>query len=170
MLRWYVIQSKSKHEMIAYEHLKNQRYNVFLPQMAETKKVRGKMITQTTPLFPSYLFVQFDVNRNKWRSIMGTRGVNKLLGLKDDNASPLPKGFAEDMIKQMDKSGYLSIKQADKIIAKYAPGDRVRIKEGIFIGLTGTCKKIKKDYAVLLLSLLSGEFEIKLPLSLVEAT
>ena len=99
---------------------------------------------------------------------MGTRGVSKLLGLSDDNASPLPKGFVEEMIRQTNKDGYLTMKQADKLIVKYSPGDRVRINDGIFTGLTGTCKKINADFTTVLLSLLSGEFEIKLPLKLVE--
>lgn len=166
--RWYVVQSKSKQEEVAFEHLKNQNYEVFLPQLTETKKLRGKMTTQALPLFPSYLFVQFDVKRNKWRSIMGTRGVRSLLGLSSDNASPLPKGFVEDLIKQADKHGFLSEKQADKVILKYTVGDRVRIQDGIFSGLSGACKKINGDFTTVLLTLLSGQFEIKLPLNLVE--
>lgn len=166
--RWYVVQSKSKHELIAYEQLKNQRYNVFLPQLAEVKRIRGQNIKQNTPMFPSYLFVEFDITRAKWRSILGTRGVQHLLGSTDIYASPLPKGFIEDLIKQADKAGCVSIKQANKTLVKYRPGDQLKIKEGLFSGLSGTCHKIQKDFAVLLLSLLSGDFEIKLPLSLVE--
>ncbi len=166
--RWYVVQSNSKSEFVAFEHLKNQKFTVFLPQISEVRKVRGKFVTESTPLFPSYLFVQFDLKRSRWRSIMGTRGVCMLLGATEEYASALPKGFIEDMLKQADKRGILSLHTAEKVIMKYVVGDKLRVKEGLFSGLNGTCQKIQKDFATILLSLQSGDFEIKLPIGLLE--
>ena len=167
--RWYVVQSNVKTENIAVQNLKDQRFTVFLPQISEVRKIRGKMVTESLPLFPSYLFVQFDINRSRWRSILGTRGVKTLLGATEEYASPLPKGFVEDLLKQADKRGVLSIRKAERVVAKYKTGDTLRVKEGLFMGLTGTCQKIQQEFAVLLLSLQSGDFEIKLPIGLLES-
>lgn len=166
--RWYVVQSKLKREKEAYENLKNQRYGIFLPMIAETKVVRGRLVTIQTPLFPSYLFVQFDIKRSKWRSILGTRGVKHLLGSTDIYATPLPRGFIEDLQKHADRSGIVTIKSAVRAVSRYTPGDVVRVKDGLFTGLSGTCKKIQQNFITLIMALQSGNFELDLPIEVIE--
>lgn len=166
--RWYVVQSKSNEEFTALKNLKAQRYTVFFPQIEKSRSIRKESILVLTPLFPSYLFVQFDIGRAKWRSIMGTRGVSKLLGYANDYASPLPKGLVEDFIKKADKRGCVSLYTAEKIVDRYKVGDQLTVKTGVFTGLTGTCRKIRKDFAYIILSLQTKTFEVRLPLSLVE--
>lgn len=166
--RWYVVQAKPKHELTAIQNLENQHFTCYLPQFIVTRKARGATIQLVEPLFPSYLFVKFDIDIDRWRAISGTRGVIKILSSSEDAASALPDGFVEDMISQADSRGYLTIMKVEKAIRKFIPGDLLRINEGVFEGFTGTCERIQKDYAVLLLALLSGKVEVKLPLNSVE--
>lgn len=166
--RWYVVQTKSKHEDTAQENLINQNFTVFFPRVMEHKKVRGKSISELTALFPNYLFVQFDITKAKWRAISGTRGVVKLLGSTDKYASPLPKGFAEELQKRADKDGTIPVIRVEKALIKYLPGERVKIKEGLFRGLTGTCKVSKNNLVSILLTLLSGKVEVRLPIQSIE--
>lgn len=166
MKRWYVVQTKSKHEDVAKENLKNQLYPVFLPKHFVQKTSRNKRIVEIAPLFPRYLFVQFDISKAKWRSIMGTRGVVGLLGSTDVYASPLPRGFVEELMSDSDRKGILTIKQAETTTCKYLKGDSILVKEGIFSGLSGTCVKIEPDFITLFFALLNGGLEVKLPLNI----
>ena len=58
--------------------------------------------------------------------------------------------------------------KTEKVLRKYVKGEALKVTEGLYQGFTGTCTKIQNDYAVILLSLLSGKFEIKLPLRSVQ--
>lgn len=49
------------------------------------------------PLFGSYFFVQFDRDKDRWRSIMGTRGIKTMLGLVSERPHPLPEGIVENL-------------------------------------------------------------------------
>ena len=166
--RWYVVQSKPKHELTAVQRLEDQSFTCYLPQLVITKKTRGRVVQLIEPLFPSYLFVNFNIDADRWRAISGTRGVVKLLGASEDNATPLPKGFVEEMLSKADERGYISVKTTEKVMRKFIPGDVLRVKDGPFEGFTGACQRTQKDCAVLLLSLLSGKIEINFPLNSVE--
>lgn len=165
--RWYVVQSKQKQEYEAAKQLENQNFAVYIPQTLLKKTVRGKPVQVPTPLFPSYLFVQFDITKDRWRKICGTRGVQQLVTATDESVSPLPRCLVEDMMLEADDLGYLSIKKADEIVADYRPGDHLEVVGGVFQGLSGTCESVKKDRVFVLLALLSGNTRVELPSSMV---
>ena len=165
--RWYVVQSKQKQEYEAAKQLENQNFVVYIPQMLLKKTVRGKSVQVPTPLFPSYLFVQFDITKDRWRAVCGTRGVQQLVTATDESVTPLPRGLVEDMMLETDDLGYLSVKKADEIIADYRPGDKLEVVDGVFQGLSGTCERVNKDRVFVLLALLSGNTRVELPASMV---
>lgn len=168
--RWYVVQTKSKHESVAVENLENQKFVCYLPQLLVEKITRNRLLQLVEPLFPNYLFVQFDIDKDRWRAISGTRGVVKLLASSFDNATPVPVGFVEELLSRSDARGYLTLRKAENVLKKFAVGDTLRINEGLYKGFSGTCSKIQSDTVVLLLTLLSGKFEIKLPVRAIEPT
>lgn len=159
--RWYVVQSKSKQEAIVQENLENQNFIVFFPQCIERKLSRGKPVIGRIPMFPSYLFVQFDISSDRWRAICSTRGVFQLLTATEEHITPLPHGFVEELSKRTDENGYLNLEDAEIVLENYAVGDQIKIKSGVFSGLSGTCARIGRNSVVVLLSLLSGERQIE---------
>jgi transcriptional antiterminator RfaH len=163
LFRWYVVQTKARQELTAAQNLENQLFSVFVPRYVRKRVVRNAVVEEILPLFPSYLFVSLDLTKDRWRSVFGTRGVVTLLASTEDNASPLPRGFVEDLIAETDLKGFLKGPVADEIILDYAPGDLVKVSSGIFEGLSGTCEAVKKDRATVLLTLLSREARVILP-------
>jgi transcriptional antiterminator RfaH len=83
---WFVAQLKPNGLTLACRNLDRQGFAAFVPKRVET--VAGK--SRHRPLFPGYLFVQFDPARHGRQAVNSTRGITRLL-LNDPRApSPLP--------------------------------------------------------------------------------
>jgi transcriptional antiterminator RfaH len=76
MKAWYLLYCK-RHEQIRAEiHLKNQGVDCYYPKFRVNKIKKGKIISSTEALFPSYIFIQFDYEIGpSFTSIRSTRGV-----------------------------------------------------------------------------------------------
>ena len=71
MNNWYLIKTKPQQEVIATQNLTNQNFNVFFPKAVINNK--------TTPLFPSYLFIELDDKIQNWTPIRSTKGVSNFV-------------------------------------------------------------------------------------------
>ena len=71
MKNWYLIKTKPQQEAIATQNLTNQDFNVFFPKAVINNK--------TTPLFPSYLFIELDDKIQNWTPIRSTKGVSNFV-------------------------------------------------------------------------------------------
>jgi len=74
------------------------------------------------PVFPGYIFVSFNRERDRWRSINGTLGVARLITTQQQPVR-VPPGVVEVLIAGLDGSGLvtfdggLTLGQAGRIIA-----------------------------------------------------
>lgn len=165
--RWYVVQTKPKNEYVVMRNLEK-TFTCFLPQIQRERIFRGKSVRSVDVLFPTYLFVQMDIEVDRWRDVANVRGVRKLMGVDpEEYIPPLPVGFIEGMLKCVDNKGFITLPKVERVLKKFLPGDEVRINSGIFEGLTGIYVNNSKAYTTILLTLLSGEVEVKFPIELV---
>lgn len=168
--RWYVVQTKPNHESLALSQLRNQKFSVFFPvYTVKTKHNRTGVVTvKQLPLFPSYMFVQFDVDRNKrWQTINGTRGVLGLIGCTDEYLTPVPEGCVEDIIARADKRGVVVLKDCVETITEFTPGMSLGIRGENYKGLVATyCSNTEKRVSVLL-TLLNRKMRVILPIDAV---
>lgn len=104
--RWYVVKTLPRRELFAAEQLLNQGYTIFLPKQVKTIRHARRVHTGYAAFFPSYLFVALDVERERWRSINGTRGVSHLV-TQAERPVPAPRGVIEDLIAASDERGVL---------------------------------------------------------------
>jgi len=167
MKKWYVVRSKHKQEQVAVYNLFKQGYNSFLPLQSKVGK-RGDVYN--VALFPNYLFVEFDIEVDRWKKINSTRGVSYLLSVSEDSASAVPVGFVEELIAISNNEGVVDRKDVEEVVKEYAPGTELDIVDGIFKGLSGTCVQNKKGCVTLFLSLLSGKTRVYLKQDLVRPT
>ena len=65
--RWFVVHTLPHRESGAKGHLENQGYRTFLPRRWKTRRHARKLETVLAPLFPRYLFIALDLNRDRWR-------------------------------------------------------------------------------------------------------
>jgi len=73
--RWYVAMTLPRKERLAATNLANQHYRSFLPTHLETRRHARKFTTVLAPIFPRYIFVILELDRQRWRSVNGTLGV-----------------------------------------------------------------------------------------------
>lgn len=128
--RWYVIQSNPRKETFVRERIEDLGCEVFLPLVFERKP--GRRHATVGPLFPAYLFARLsakDLPRIRW-----THGVRRILG---SGQRPLPvEDAAVGAIRsRADRTGKV------RLGLGLRRGDRVKILDGPFAGLTGTLER-----------------------------
>ena len=79
MERWYVVHTQPRGESLAITNLINQGLETYLPLHLRRRRHARRTEWVPAPLFPSYLFVQFDVEQTRWRAIHSTFGVRYLV-------------------------------------------------------------------------------------------
>ena len=152
MKSWYLLQSKSKQESLAYQHLRNQGYEVFLP-MITVEKIRNRVRkTNVEPLFNRYLFVRLDPEGSQsWAPLRSTRGVIHLVRFGSHYAK-----LADDLVHVLkDKINN------HPVLALFEPGDRVRITQGPFVGLEAVFNSYDGNHRALVLLNWLGSMPLK---------
>jgi transcriptional antiterminator RfaH len=129
---WYAVHVKRHEEHRVVRRLASKPVRTFLPLIEVVRRrdgVHGS--TRLEALFPGYLFVQMQaiaVNPEHWHIVRWTPGVHRILGAEDE-PSPLPIDAIEAIRARVGELGFV------RPGARFAPGDRVRIRSGPFEGL-----------------------------------
>ncbi|MFH0798597.1 MAG: transcription termination/antitermination NusG family protein [Pseudomonadota bacterium] len=132
---WYVIQTKPTVEAIVEQHLKNARFETFLPRIRSMVRSSKKPMSRVRSLFPSYLFAHLDLrDANLYRMIKYTRGVRRILG-DGIVPTPVPDEMIEIIRSRMDGDGVIEQQLTMK------KGDSVRVRSGVFRDLVGILEK-----------------------------
>ena len=147
--RWFAVFTLANKEVLARQELQNQGFEVFLPQRLKTVRHARRMTTQPAPIFPRYLFVRLSVERARWRSINGTRGVASLVSF-GDVPTPVPESVVEELMGACDTRGVM------QLACDLRPGQAVRLAAGPCAELVGTFKKLDGPDAVRILLDLLG--------------
>lgn len=164
-MKWYVIHSKPHQENRAYENLKNQRFEVYLPKCKAQKLVKNKLTIVSEPMFSRYLFIRLDDVTSNWFPIRSTRGVSKLLQF---GAGSLPIVVPDKVIELIKDTGHPDASQ--EIVREiFEPDSIVEIKSGAFKGLIGfyqqiTSNKSGEIRALLLIDLLGKKQHLEIPI------
>ena len=121
---WYVVATNSHGELHAQTNLIRQGYTVFVPLIKKNRRHARRVDTVLRPLFPGYLFIQFNLKNTAWRSINGTIGVRHLL---TNNGQPqcIQSSFIETLLGAIDENG--AVTHPKPIFAK---GEVVEIMTG----------------------------------------
>ncbi len=160
--RWYVFRSVVRQEATAEANLSNQGFRFFLPKILVTHRHARRFITVRQWLFPRYGFVQLDLTRERWRSVNGTFGVERLVMLHDE-PHPVPRGVIENLAKYVDGDGLVDFSQG------FVPGAEVRVKLGPMAGAFGILQQLDgKGRVEILLEIMGGSVRTKLARDLIE--
>ncbi|MEO8113424.1 MAG: transcription termination/antitermination NusG family protein [Phenylobacterium sp.] len=152
--RWYVVKTLTRREIYAAQQLENQGFATFLPKQVKTVRHAHKVQTGFAAFFPGYLFVQFDVERDRWRSVNGTFGVSHLV-MQGERPIPAPVGVIEDLIAATDDRGVLTDGPWLEV------GQRVRITQGPFADQLATVERLNNAEGVrVLLEIMGGQVPI----------
>ena len=147
--RWFVAHTLPKSEWKAELHLGAQGFRTFQPQIRKTIRHARQLKTVRAPLFPRYLFVILDLERDRWLSVRSTVGVSSLFSNRDGRPVAVPIGIVESLINRTDDS----LTRLDNDLVK---GQQVRILAGPFVDFIGTLDRLNAAGRVRVLLQLMG--------------
>jgi transcriptional antiterminator RfaH len=165
MKRWYVAFTQPRAESQAGWHLDNQGFEPFLPLCRTLRRHARQVTAVARPMFPRYLFVAMDPERDRFRAVSGTRGVSHLV-MAGERPAAVPPGVVETLQAQADSFGIVPLAS----LALFERGAPVRILDGALTGQIGRYEMLTPDRRViLLLDLLGRRVTVDLPAHAVEA-
>ncbi len=129
--QWYLVYTKPRQERIAKTNLERQGFITYLPLMRQGRRRTGRRVSLIEPLFPRYLFIALDVERDNWAPIRSTFGVTSLVRFGLEPAV-VPAGLVDALRRRDDPEGVQSFR-----FAGFKPGDKVRIGDGPMTGFEG---------------------------------
>jgi transcriptional antiterminator RfaH len=163
-MRWYCAKAKPGQDLIAIDNLKRQQFQVYYPRCTIERVRGGKVVRESTALFPSYVLIRFGLEISTWRCINSTRGVLRLLSFCEDGSpSPIPEGEIE-RLEQREKEGKLYISE----VIRLRRGDRIRLKVGPSVDQIGEVVRTRGERVEFLLRLLGRKVRCIAPLHTLE--
>jgi transcriptional antiterminator RfaH len=156
--RWYVVQTHVHAESKAAAHLLRQGYEIYLPRYLKRRSHARRVENVPAPLFPRYLFVGFDLQAARWRSIQSTQGVSHLV-CNNNEPAMLPGSVIAELRAREDERGFIRL----NLQPLYAPGDKVRVVDGVFGDSLGLFEGMAdRDRVAILLDLLGRKVRVVL--------
>ena len=133
--RWFLVHTQPKSERKAEMHLGAQGFRTHLPTIQKTVRHARQLRTVRAPLFPRYLFLILDPERDRWLSVQSTVGVSSLFTC-DNRPIPVPEGIVETLIENTDEANLTLFSRG--LVA----GQSVRILRGPFADFVGTLERL----------------------------
>lgn len=162
MNRWFVAHTQAQGEARAACNLERQGFTTFVPRYRKRRRHARRVDTVCAALFPGYVFINFDVERARWRSVNGTFGVRHLVCLGNRPAA-LAEGIVEEIKTREDEDGLVRLDPAP-----FTRGQRLRIVDGPFYDTAGLFAEMAdRDRVVILLNLLGRQLRVPVPLNAV---
>jgi len=147
--RWFLVHTQPKSEHKAELHLGAQGFRTYLPVFEKTVRHARKLKTVRAPVFPRYLFVILDLERDRWLCVRSTIGVSRLITTQDGQPVPVPIGVVESLIERSDEN-------LTRLDVGLTTGQRVRVLTGPFADFVGTLARLDGAGRVQLLLELMG--------------
>jgi len=154
--RWYVARTLPQRESRAAQQLANQGFRSFVPRYWKNRRHARKIETVSLPLFPRYIFTILDPGRDRWRSINGTFGIDRLITYGGE-PRPVPYGVVERLLEAADPEGNILF---DFYLRE---GQSIRVTAGPFADLVGRLERLDDhDRVSVLLEIMGGQVRVSL--------
>lgn len=162
---WYVVQTQPNAERKAVFNLVRQGYQVYLPQYLRRRRHARRVDMVKSPLFPRYMFVDASSAAQRWRAIQSTIGVSRLV-CQGDMPAAVPAGVIQQLREREDDQGFIRLDRRPK----FAPGDKVRVQDGVFDSCLGLFEGLTDGERVaILLDLLGRKVRVFIDADMVTA-
>lgn len=156
---WFAVVTKPRCEAQAEEHLRRQGYRCLLPRVRRVLRTAAGLKSRVESLFPNYLFLQADPERDSLAPVRSTRGA---IGLVRFGAEPVrvPEAVIAGIRDRIDtEDGLVRLASPDLL-----PGQSVRVTQGPLLNWQGVFLATEGgDRVRLLLELLGSVREVVLP-------
>lgn len=157
-MSWFAVYTHSHAEMKANIHLEQQGFKTYFPRYRKYRTHARRVETVIAPLFPRYLFVDFDPFVARWRCVCSTTGVSRLVG-DSEKPTPVPDCVVADLRSREDAFGLFPVEQKQRL----SVGDTVQISAGSFADRVGRIHCLDgNERVVVLLNLLGRQVKTSL--------
>jgi transcriptional antiterminator RfaH len=154
--RWYVVHTHPRAEAKAALNLDRQGFTCYLPRYLKRRRHARRVETVEAPLFPRYLFVALDLATQRWWPIRSTFGVSDLV-YNGEQPAPIPSGVIQAIKGREDELGFVSLARKQR----FAPGETVRIIDGVFSACLGLFEGMAdRERVAVLLELLGRKVRV----------
>ena len=143
---WYVVHTYSGYEnkvkaniekTIENRHLEEQILEVRVPMQDVVEMKNGARKQVQKKLFPGYVLINMVMNDDTWYVVRNTTGVTGFVGT-GSKPVPLADNEVQMILRQM---GY----EEAVLRLDYSVGEKVRVIDGSFAGVTGTVLEINQE-------------------------
>ena len=163
--RWYAVQTQPNAEAKATHHLTRQDFGVYLPRFIKRRRHAGRTENVARALFPGYLFVAIDIASQRWRCVNSTVGVRRLV-CNGDAPAVVDAAIIDALRNREDERGFITLDTTPR----FAPGDAVRVVDGVFSSNLGIYVGMNDSQRVaILLELLGRKVRVNIDADLVTA-
>ena len=159
---WYVIQTKPKEEGKAASYLSNKEVETFSPLIEVFITRNARISKELRPLFPGYIFGNFDLELN-YSLVRWGRGIKRILGF-GEYPTPISEEVVEIIKERTDTQGIVRVKH------HFNPNDVVRIKAGPLKDILGIFERWMSDNerVRILLNLIGYQPAVEIHYSMIE--
>ncbi len=154
---WIAVSTHCHKERVAITNLERQGFHTYCPMIHRRIRHARRLTQALRPLFPGYVFIRLDPERDQWRSVLSTIGVRTLIRF-GDRFGVVPREFVE-MLKARERDGAVPL---PRFREEYAPGELVRFRDGPFSGAVArVLNASESDRLVLLMDMLRQSVRVE---------
>jgi transcriptional antiterminator RfaH len=154
--RWYVVHTHPRAEAKAVLNLARQGFTCYLPRYLKRRRHARRVETVAAALFPRYLFVALDLATQQWWPIRSTFGVTDLV-YNGEQPAAVPSDLIQAIKGREDERGFVSLLRKPR----FAPGETVRIVDGVFSACLGLFEGMAdRERVAVLLDLLGRKVRV----------
>jgi transcriptional antiterminator RfaH len=156
---WVAASTHPHKESTAISNLMRQGFEAYCPMVHKRWRHSRRVRDVLRPLFPGYVFIAIVPEQQRWRPILSTTGIRTLVRF-GDSLGVLPHRFVETL-RSYENEGAVSIAHS---ASSYAPGDRVRLRDGPFEGVIATVLSVEEHARLqILMHLLNRGVKARVP-------
>ncbi len=146
--KWYIVHTYSGFENKVKASLKERirQYGmedkfskIVVPTEQVVEVVKGERRTSARKVYPGYILVKMEFNKETWHLVQDTPKVTGFVG-GQHNPAPLPDSEADKILQQMEERSLNPRPKYD-----YEPGEKVIVTEGPFANFTGVVEEVKPE-------------------------
>ncbi len=143
--RWYVVRVQSGREeqvkdgllrRVNAANLQNRITNVIVPTEKVTEIRSGRKTVREKKLYPGYIMIEMEQDKDAWFLVRETPGIGDFLGLKE----PIP--MADHEVNKMLSEQTEAEEDRPRIKIEVQKGDSVRVKDGPFENFDGVVEEV----------------------------
>lgn len=174
-MSWYVVHTYSGYENKAKQALEDKiRANnleehfgqILVPSEKVTETKSGVKRTSTKKFFPSYLFVEMDLNEKSWHCVKNTPKITGFVG-GGTRPSPVPEA---EVLRITNQIATGTLKPTTRVA--FEKGETVRVAEGPLQGFNGVIEEVntEKQKVKVMVSILGRSTPVDLAFNEIEKT